>query len=117
MAPRRTYIRRNAGENEELEAPQEAPQVPADPLANQGSNAEFWDAFQVFAKSMMTESNREVVVPMNLIVGTAATTVRDFTRMNPLEFHGLKVQKNPQKFSDEVYKVLMIMGRTLVEKV
>ncbi|WMV25569.1 hypothetical protein MTR67_018954 [Solanum verrucosum] len=37
--------------------------------------------------------------------------------MNPLEFHGSKVEEHPQEFINEVYKVLMIMGVTLVEKV
>ncbi|WMV55302.1 hypothetical protein MTR67_048687 [Solanum verrucosum] len=36
--------------------------------------------------------------------------------MNPPEFHGYKVEKDPQEFIDEVYKVLMIMGVTQVEK-
>ncbi|XP_049365847.1 uncharacterized protein LOC125830718 [Solanum verrucosum] len=39
----------------------------------------------------------------------------DFTRINPLEFHGSKVEENPQKFIDEVYTVVMIMGVTPVE--
>ncbi|WMV24617.1 hypothetical protein MTR67_018002 [Solanum verrucosum] len=38
--------------------------------------------------------------------------VRDSTRTNPLEFHGSKVEENPQEFIEEVYKVLMIMGIT-----
>ncbi|WMV24820.1 hypothetical protein MTR67_018205 [Solanum verrucosum] len=36
--------------------------------------------------------------------------------MNPPEFHGFKVEKYPQEFIDEVYKVLMIMGVTPLEK-
>ena len=53
---------------------------------------------------------------MNPNVGTTATRVRDSTRMNPPEFHGSKVEEDPQEFIDEVYKVLMIMGVTPVEK-
>ncbi|XP_049391539.1 uncharacterized protein LOC125855940 [Solanum stenotomum] len=45
-----------------------------------------------------------------------ASRVRDFTRMNPPEFHGSKVVEDSQEFIDEVYKVLMIMGVTPVEK-
>ncbi|XP_049391403.1 uncharacterized protein LOC125855710 [Solanum stenotomum] len=36
--------------------------------------------------------------------------------MNPPEFHGSKVEEDPQEFIDEVYKELVIMGVALVEK-
>ncbi|KAH0736064.1 hypothetical protein KY285_011771 [Solanum tuberosum] len=36
--------------------------------------------------------------------------------MNPMDFHGSKIEEDPQEFIDEVYKVLMIMGVTSVEK-
>ncbi|XP_049363339.1 glycine-rich cell wall structural protein 1-like [Solanum verrucosum] len=36
--------------------------------------------------------------------------------MNPSEFHGSKVEKDPKEFVEEVYKVLDIMGVTSVEK-
>ncbi|WMV38066.1 hypothetical protein MTR67_031451 [Solanum verrucosum] len=36
--------------------------------------------------------------------------------MNPLEFRGSKVEEYPQEFIYEVYKALMIMGVTPVEK-
>jgi len=48
--------------------------------------------------------------------GTLTSRVRDFTRMNPPEFYGSKVEEDPQEFIDKVYKVLTIMGMTLVEK-
>uniref|UniRef100_M1DII5 Polyprotein n=1 Tax=Solanum tuberosum TaxID=4113 RepID=M1DII5_SOLTU len=95
---------------------QEAPQVPANPLAGQVTNAELRSAFQVLAQAMTIQANREVVVSVNPNVGTSATRVRDFTIINPPEFHGSKVEEDPQGFTDEVYNFLMIMGVTPKEK-
>ena len=63
---------------------------------------------------------------MNIILGTLFCTntysclhfpiCRDFTRMNPSEFHGSKVQEYPLEFIDEVYKVLVTMRVISVEK-
>ncbi|XP_049394693.1 uncharacterized protein LOC125858984 [Solanum stenotomum] len=39
---------------------------------------------------------------MNPNVGTAASRVRYFMRINPSEFYGSKVEKDPQEFIDEV---------------
>ncbi|KAH0728122.1 hypothetical protein KY284_003987 [Solanum tuberosum] len=41
---------------------------------------------------------------------TSASRVRDFVRMNPSEFYGSKLDEDPQKFIDEVHKILAIMG-------
>src|SRR5688572_24094891 len=49
-------------------------------------------------------------------VSTLALTIRDFTRMNPLEFYGSMVGEDPQEFIDQVFKVVAIMGVTSVER-
>ncbi|XP_049372827.1 uncharacterized protein LOC125837798 [Solanum verrucosum] len=112
-ATRRSYVRTNVGENVQ----QEAPLVLADPLAEQVTNVEFRAVFQVLAQATTTQVNREVVVTMNSVLGTTTTRVREFTRINPLEFHGSTVEEDPQEFIDEVYNVLMIKGVTPVKKV
>ncbi|XP_049371080.1 uncharacterized protein LOC125836028 [Solanum verrucosum] len=63
----------------------------------------------------MVQANREVINHVNLIVGTAVTRMRDFTRMNLPEFHGLKVEEDPQEF-EEIHKIVEIMRFTPLEK-
>ena len=42
--------------------------------------------------------------------------VREFLRINLLEFDGSKVEEDPNGFIEKVYKVIAIMGVTSVEK-
>uniref|UniRef100_M1DII2 Gag-pol polyprotein n=1 Tax=Solanum tuberosum TaxID=4113 RepID=M1DII2_SOLTU len=51
----------------------------------------------------------EAIYPMNPIVGMAVIRVRDFTRINPLDFHGSKVGEDPQEFIVEIHKIVEIM--------
>ena len=47
---------------------------------------------------------------------TPTSRIRDFVRMNPYTFHGTKVDKDPQSFIDEIFKVVDVMGMTLMER-
>ncbi|XP_055822033.1 uncharacterized protein LOC129890519 [Solanum dulcamara] len=81
------------------------------PLPNQITNEEFWTAITILAHIV---ANQGVMAPSNVI--TLASRVRDFTRMNLPEFHGLKGDADPQDFVYEVYKITNIMGMSVEEK-
>ncbi|WMV46733.1 hypothetical protein MTR67_040118 [Solanum verrucosum] len=114
MDGERNHVRRNRNVRENVR--QEVPQVPVNPLVEQVTSDEFRDAFHALAQATTAQENREVVAPIKPRVGIAATWVRDFTRMNPLEFHGSKFDEYPQEFIGEVYKIVEIMGITSLEK-
>ncbi|WMV33476.1 hypothetical protein MTR67_026861 [Solanum verrucosum] len=86
-------------------------QLPVDPLDK------FQTTFQVLGQVMTAQANRETNALVNPKVGMTTTRLRDFTRMNPLEFHGSKVDDHPQEFIDEFYEIVGIMGFSTVEKV
>ena len=65
----------------------------------------------------MAQENREVVPRPHQQVNTMASRLRDFNRMNPPTFYGFKVDEDPQKFIDEVSKILLAMGLSTSEKV
>ena len=62
------------------------------------------------------QANRELEDPSNPIGGMDASRLKEFLRMNPLEFHGYKVEKDPNEFIEEVYKVLAIIGVSSIDK-
>ena len=57
---------------------------------------------------MASQANREAVA--NPINEMGAYTIREFLRMNPLEFSGSKVEEDPNGFIDEVYKTSCYYG-------
>lgn len=73
----------------------QAPQSPIGPLDEQISHDEFKVAFRALAQAVTAQAYREVVSPVNPQVNTAAISVKVFTRMNPVEFHGSKVDDDP----------------------
>ena len=66
---------------------------------------------------MTVQANQEVVPCPHQQVTTMAFRLRDFNRMNPPTFYGFKVDEDPQKFIDEVSKILLAMGLSTSEKV
>lgn len=55
---------------------------------------------------MKTQANRYVGPYMKPNGKSMISRLRDFTRMNPPEFLGSKVEEDPQRYIDEVSKVL-----------
>ena len=62
------------------------------------------------AQAMLDQANREIVPRHYQQVTTMASRLRDFTRMNLPTFYGSTVEENPQKYIDEVFKIIMAMG-------
>ena len=60
----------------------------------------------------MDQANRKVVPR----VGTIASHLRDFTRMNRLTFYGSKDEEYHQEFIDEIYKILYAIRLTTSDK-
>ncbi|WMV09772.1 hypothetical protein MTR67_003157 [Solanum verrucosum] len=94
----------NVGKNVE----QEVPNVMTDPLVEKVTNAESETAFQVLAQAMMAKSKREANVLMNPNVSTAEAMIRDFIRMNPLEFHGSMVDEDPLRLRGQSWTLINI---------
>lgn len=70
----------------------------------------------MLARALTPQENRDVVSPAKPIRGMGDFTIRVFLRMNPPEHSGSKMEKDPNRFIEEVYKVLAIMEVSLVEK-
>ena len=64
-------------------------------------NAEFRNAMRMLDHSMTNQNNR-VHAPLNVYGGSTTTIrVRDFDRMNTLEFLGSHTNEDPQNFLNE----------------
>ena len=105
------------------------PHVPQCPQASQVegyiNNAYIKDALMDLTQLMMTQ----VHFPTNHLVAqanqgggpqpnvsTPTSRILDFMRMKPSNFHGPKVDDDPQSFLDEVFKVVDVMSVNLREK-
>ena len=58
------------------------------------------------AHSMTSQAHREVGPRVQRNDSTMASHLKNFKRMNPLMFHGSKVNEDPQDILDKVYKIL-----------
>ena len=57
----------------------------------------------------MTNQNNQVHAHVNENGGSVAARVRDFVRMNPLEFLRSQANEDPQNFLDEIKKIFEVM--------
>lgn len=109
---------------------EEAPQSNKDPRANQApvnpsaiSDVEVSQALKILSQATTTQDQylttqvQEFMTQANTNVGThvnpngnlSTSRVSDFARMNPPKFYGSKMEEDPRRFIDKVYKVLVIM--------
>ena len=70
----------------------------------------------MFAQSMTNQKNR-VHAHVNSNDWSVATRVRDFVRMNPLEFLGSQTNEDPQHFLDEINKIFEVIQVTRNDRV
>ena len=73
------------------------------------SNAMFWNAIQMLAQSVANCKNLRVPIPTNSNVGSTASRVKNFVRMNSPEFLGWKIGEDSQNFINDVKKIFEVI--------
>lgn len=115
MDTRWAYVERNTGEYGTKRSSSSSSSI-GQPFGRASNYYRFQGYFSSVLSSHDGSRQEEGFFPVNPNFGIVASKVSDFTRMNPLKFYISKVEEVPQEFIDEVDKVLMIMGMTLVKK-
>ena len=64
---------------------------------------------------MTVQTKREVVPRVLPIASTMDSRLRNFIRIIPHMFYGLKVNEDPKDFIDEVFNILYEIGSTSKE--
>ena len=65
----------------------------------------------------MAQANRQDAQQENPLVSSMADRLQDFMRMNPSIFTGSMTSEDPQKYINEVHKILVDMGEKDTKKV
>ena len=108
MAPRRPPLQRGLNLNKEGQAPPHDNGPEIDEVPNEVPVVDVNAALAQMANAITMQAGQNVTTP--------ASRSRDFTRMNPPELYGTRVEEDPQEFIDQVLKVVTIMGVTSVER-
>ena len=70
----------------------------------------------MLAQVMANQAQRENAPPPPPRVPNEGSRIREFMGMNPPEFHGAKVDEDPQEFIDESNRIVTVMRATPIEK-
>lgn len=98
MPPRRAPLPREVAEDQAPPMQQEEGVI----------HAEFRTTFTLLAQVLANKANREFSIPPQ--TPTSTTKAWDIMRMNPLEYHGSKVDEDPIEFLNEAYRIVASMG-------